>query len=153
MHWTQIGKTLFEVFRDEGAPELTDTVCEAITHLQYYSGEFDIEWARDVVYGDPVTHWHNTQIDEFTHWLRDNKLDPADPKLSLGYLPIGEVDLEGSFGTTDMATIWQQLSSHLDIYSIEVDGIRQTFEYCWSDADYKQMQINMMKPGYDHSSR
>ena len=26
MHWTQIGKTLFEVFRDEGAPELTDAV-------------------------------------------------------------------------------------------------------------------------------
>jgi len=34
MHWCQIGKTLMEVYRDEGAPELTDTVCEAITHLQ-----------------------------------------------------------------------------------------------------------------------
>ena len=32
MHWTQIGKTLMEVFRDEHAPKLTDTVCEAITH-------------------------------------------------------------------------------------------------------------------------
>ena len=33
MHWTQIGKTLFEVFRDEGAPKLDSTVCEAITIL------------------------------------------------------------------------------------------------------------------------
>ena len=153
MHWTQIGKTLFEVFRDEGAPELTDTVCEAITHLQYYSGEFDIEWARDVVYGDPVTHWHTKQIDEFTQWLKDNKLDPSNPKLSLGYLPIGEVDLEGSFGTKDMSAIWAQLSKHLDIYSIEVDGVTQTFEYCWTDDNYKQMQIDIMKPGYDYSSR
>jgi hypothetical protein len=83
----------------------------------------------------------------------DNNLDPKDPKLSLGYLPIGEVDLEGSFGTKDMSAIWDQLGNHLDIYSIEVDGIVQTFEYCWSDAGYKQMQIDIMKPGYDYSSR
>ena len=47
MHWCQIGKTLMEVYRDEGAPVLTDTVCEAITHLKYYSGEFDVEWGND----------------------------------------------------------------------------------------------------------
>jgi len=48
MHWTQIGKTLFEVFRDEHAPELTATVCEAITELKYFSGEFDVEWGKSV---------------------------------------------------------------------------------------------------------
>jgi hypothetical protein len=48
MHWAQIGKTLFEVWRDEGAPDLTDTVCKAINSLEYYSGEFDIEWGKDV---------------------------------------------------------------------------------------------------------
>jgi len=36
MHWTQIGKTLIEVFRDEDAPDLDEATCEAITHLQYY---------------------------------------------------------------------------------------------------------------------
>jgi hypothetical protein len=66
---------------------------------------------------------------------------------------MGHIDLLRSFGTTDMFAIWDQLSSHLDIYSIEVDGVKNTFDYCWSDVDYKQQQINMMRPGYDFSSR
>ena len=152
MHWTQIGKTLYEVFRDENAPELTDTVCEAITELKYYSGEFDIEWANDVVYGGNHP-WHNQEQDNFRQWLLANGRDPHDPKLSLGYLPIGQIDLQVSFGTTDYQKIWDILSNHLDIYSIEVDGICNTFDYCWTDPDYKQQQINIMKPGYDYSSR
>ena len=152
MHWAQIGKTLFEVFRDEDAPKLTDTVCEAITELRFYSGEFDVEWGNDVVY--PGKHpWHDQEQATFVNWLVQNGLDPLDPKLSLGYLPIGQVDLHRSFGTSNYQEIWDQLGKHLDIYSIEVDGIKNTFDYCWTDADYKQQQINMMRPGYDHSSR
>jgi|688.fasta_scaffold297426_2 hypothetical protein len=152
MHWAQIGKTLMEVFRDEGAPELTDTVCEAITSLEYYSGEFDVEWAKDVTRANKYP-WVEKLVKEFTAWLVDNGLDPQDPKLSLGYLPLGHIDLDRSFGTTDMFSIWDQLSTHLDIYSIEVDGVKNTFEYCWTDEDYKQQQIDMMRPGYDFSSR
>jgi hypothetical protein len=152
MHWAQIGKTLFEVWRDEGAPKLTDTICEAITHLEYYSGEFDIEWAKDVTIGSECP-WHTKEQELFKQWLVDNNLDPNNPKLSLGYLPIGHVDFENSFGTNDMFDIWDQLSNHLDISSIEVDGVINTFEYCWSDDNYKQTQINMMKSGYDYSSR
>lgn len=151
MHWTQIGKTYYEVFRDEGAPILTDTVCEAITDLKYYSGEFDVEWGNDVVYGGPHP-WHNIEQDNFRKWLTDNNKDYLDPKLSCGYLPIGQVDLQGSFGTTDYQKIWDILGNHLDIYKIEVNGISNTFDYSWADPDYKQMQINMMKPGYDYSS-
>ena len=153
MHWTQIGKTLFEVFRDEGAPKLDSTVCDTITHLQYYSGEFDVEWGCDMIYGNSQTYWFTNEQDQFKQWLLANNLDSADPKLSLGYLPIGRVDLERSFNTTDMFSIWELLSQHLDIFQIEVNGIQQTFDYCWSDLDYKQKQINMLKPGYDYSSR
>jgi hypothetical protein len=152
MHWTQIGKTLFEVWRDEDAPKLTDTICEAITHLQYYSGEFDIDWGKNVTRADQHP-WHDKQQQDFQSWLLDNNLDPQDPKLSLGYLPIGQVDLQRSFGTTDMFEIWEKLSSHLDIFSIEIDGVRNEFNYCWNDSDYQQQQIDMMKPGYDYSSR
>jgi hypothetical protein len=152
MHWAQIGKTLMEVFRDEGAPELTDTVCEAITSLEYYSGEFDVEWAKDVTRANKYP-WIEKLVKEFTAWLVENGLDPQDPKLSLGYLPLGHIDLNRSFGTTDMFSIWDQLSQHLDIYSIEVDGVKNTFEYCWTDEDYEQQQIDMMRPGYDYSSR
>ena len=119
MHWTQIGKTLFEVFNDEGAPELTESVCEAITHLEYYSGEFDIEWARDVVRNKDCP-WHDKLQLEFENWLLNNNLDPRDPKLSLGYLPIAQVDLERSFGTTDMKEVWKLMSNKLDIKKIEV---------------------------------
>ena len=152
MHWTQIGKTLYEVFRDEDAPELTDTVCEAINELRFYSGEFDVEWANDVVLngGHP---WHDKEQNAFKEWLIKNNRDPADPKLSLGYLPLGQIDLQGSFGTTEYQTIWDILSSHLDICGIEVDGVVGKFDYCWTDPGYKQMQIDMMKPGYDYSSR
>lgn len=164
MHWTQIGKTLFEVFRDEGAPKLNvgsdpgditvgaGTTCEAITALRFYSGEFDVEWGNNVTYcgGQP---WHDQQQDEFKQWLECNGLDPADTRLSLGYLPIGQVTLQQSFGTVDYSKIWDILGSHLDIYSIEVDGVSNKFDYCWSDDNYKQMQIDIMRPGYDHSSR
>ena len=152
MHWAQIGKTLIEVFRDEGAPKLTDTICAAINHLEYYSGEFDIEWARDVTLsmGYP---WHNKEQQEFKDWLIANNLDPADPSLSLGYLRVGKVDLLKSFGTTTLQEIWDILSDYLDIYQIEVDGVIGTFNYCWTDSDYKQQQINSMREGYDFSSR
>ena len=35
LHWAQVGKTLLEVYNDEGAPKLDATMCEAITHLNY----------------------------------------------------------------------------------------------------------------------
>jgi hypothetical protein len=152
MHWTQIGKTLMEVFQDEGAPELTDTVCEAITHLKYYSGEFDVEWAKDVTRANKYP-WVEKIATEFTDWLISNGLNPNDPQLSLGYLPLGHVELQASFGTEDMFDIWEQLSDHLDIYQIAVDDVSATFDYTWADGSYKQMQIDMMRPGYDYSSR
>lgn len=156
MHWTQIGKTLFEVWRDESAPALnigdnpTDisigsgATCEAITALKFYSGEFDIEWGRDVV--SKGTHpWHDKNIQEFQQWLADNKVDYNDPQLSLGYLKIGQVDLKNSFSTDDPEKIWQILGQHLDIYGIEVNGIAETFDYCWSDPDHTQCQIENLQ--------
>lgn len=152
MHWTQIGKTYFEVWRDEGAPTLNQTICEAITNLEYYSGEFDIEWGQDVTIANQYP-WHNKEQERFFQWLVNNGLDPKNSKLSLGYLPIGKVDLLRSFGTTDKFEIWDKLSTHLDIYSIEIDGVSNIFDYCWTNTDYKQQQIKMMRPGYDYSSR
>jgi hypothetical protein len=153
MHWAQIGKTLFEVFRDESAPKLDDTICDAINHLQYYSGEFDVEWANDVVYNDKNTPWHTKLIDEFNQWLRDNGFDSNDPQLSLGHLHLGKIDVKSAFGTTSVDKIWNILGNYLDIYRIEVEGVSNQFDYCWTDTEYKQKQIDALKPGYDFSSR
>ena len=68
--------------------------------------------------------------------------------LSLGYLPLAQVDLSGSFGTTDSQSIWDQLGDHLDIYRIQAGTASQTFDYCWTDADYQQQQIDKLRPGY-----
>ena len=152
MHWTQIGKTLFEVFRDEEAPILDATTCEAITALKYYSGEFDIDWGKDIVYGENAP-WHDQEQNAFRAWLKANGLNSFDKQLSLGYLPIGEVDLESSFGTTDQFVIRDMLGNHLDIFRIQVDDVMNTFDYCWTDSDYKQRQIDRLKVGYDYSSR
>lgn len=144
MHWCQIGKTLMEVYRDEGAPELTDTVCEAITHLQYYSGEFDIEWGNDVMY-DMRSPWHCAEIDGFQKWLLENNHDPYDPKLSLGYLKLGDVDLINSFGTKNAQEIWHQMGDFLDIYKIECGDYSVTYPYHWSDADHERLQLESLR--------
>ena len=150
-HWTQIGKTLYEVYVDEEAPELDAATCEAITHLRYYSGEFDIEWARDITYGGPYP-WHTQRMDGFEDWLVKQGFDLDDVEYNYGYHSVGQVDLQGSFGTTDPYKIWDTLGSHLDIYSIETADATAVFDYCWSDNDYRQQQINFMRPGYDYSS-
>lgn len=147
MHWTQIGKTLMEVFRDEGAPQLDKTTCDAITHLQYYSGEFDIEWGSDICYGQ--YDWHTQEIDKFKTWLIENNFDPNDKSLSLGYLEIGKIDLETSFGTTDVFKIWEIMSNYLDIYSLEINGEHAIYDYSWTDADHQERQINYLSPGYN----
>jgi hypothetical protein len=105
------------------------------------------------VYNSAYTPWHTDEQNRFKEWLIANNRDPADPKLSLGYLHLGQVDLLRSFGTQDPTTIWESMSQHLDIYKIEVDGVSATYDYCWTDVDYKEQQIAMMKPGYDYQAR
>ena len=156
MHWTQIGKTLYEVFRDENAPMLnvgadaTDitvgsgATCEAITALKYYSGEFDVEWGRDVVANG--THpWHDYEQKRFQQWIKNNGLDFNDPALSLGYLKIGQVDIESSFPDMTVEQIWQLIGQHLDIYKIEINDKSAVFDYCWSDADHEARQISALE--------
>jgi hypothetical protein len=150
MHWAQIGKTLYEVFRDENGADIDKAVCDAITHLEYYSGEFDIEWGQDVVYGN-AQPWHTKEMDAYYAWLERNGFNPKDPTLSLGYLELGRVDLKRSFGTEDIDKIWQMMSNRLDIYSIACMDQEQTYDYSWADDDYEQQQINFMMPGYLHN--
>jgi hypothetical protein len=149
MHWCQIGKTLYEVYRDEGAPRIDKTTCDAITELQYYSGEFDIEWGRSVTRHD---QWHRDEMYMFDTWLRVNGFTPNNAELSLGYLPLGQVDLQGSFGTKDFQYIIDRMGDYLDIYKIEVDNVSATYDYHWSDWDWREQQIKFLQPGYRHSS-
>ena len=153
LHWTQIGKTLFEVYRDEKGIDIDQATCDAITHLRYYSGEFDIEWAQDVVFNGPHP-WHTQELCGFRDWLVRNGFGLEDTEYNYGYHPVGQVDLQQSFGTTNYRDIWPKLSRHLDIYSIRCgDVLCAIYPYSYTDPDYYQQQIEMLKPGYDYSSR
>jgi hypothetical protein len=149
LHWAQVGKTQFEVFRDEHGKDIDAATCSAINSLKFYSGEFDVEWGRDI--NEQNHEWHSQEQKQFREWLTRNGMDYNDPKLSLGYIKIGQVNLEKSFGTVDFAVILKKLSAHLDIYQIHADGVTGTFDYVWSDDNYKQMQIDFLRPGYDWS--
>ncbi len=149
LHWAQIGKTHFEVFRDESGADIDAATCSAINSLKFFSGEFDVEWGRDIK--EHQHEWHGREQRSFREWLLRNGMDPNDPKLSLGYIKIGQVNLEKSFDTKDFAKILKELSTHLDIYQIHADGVTGTYDYVWSDDNYKQMQIDFLRPGYDWS--
>ena len=150
LHWAQVGKTHIEVFRDEDGADVDEAVCSTINALQYYSGEFDIGWAQDIT--ETNADWHRNEQKEFYKWLEKNGFDPKDKKLANGFIKIGQCDLQKSFGTTDPMEVWKKLSNYLDIYKICIDDVSATFDYVWSQKNFKQMQIEVMKPGYDFSS-
>jgi hypothetical protein len=152
LHWTQIGKTLYEVYIDENGADIDQTVCDAITHLRFYSGEFDIEWARDVTYNGPYP-WHTDRMQGFRTWLERNGFDTSDLEYNFGYHQVGQVNMQTSFGTADPDQVWDIVGSHLDIYSIETAEAKATYDYTWTDTDYYQQQIDRLRPGYDYSSR
>jgi len=152
LHWTQIGKTLYEVYRDELGVDVDGAVCDAITHLRFYSGEFDIEWAQDVVYNGPHP-WHTKELAGFRDWLGRNGFDINNTEYNYGYHPIGQVNLQESFGTTNFREVWPILSKYLDISKITAGDVSSVYDYTWTDADYYTQQIERLKPGYDHSSR
>ena len=110
-----------------------------------------IGWAESVT--EQNAEWHRNEQKEFYTWLDNNGFDSTDKKLALGFIKIGQCDLMKSFGTENRQKIWQILSTHLDIHKIEIDGVSNTFDYVWSQPDFKDLQISVMKPGYDHSSK
>jgi len=151
LHWTQIGKTLFEVYRDEQGVDIDQTICDAITHLRYYSGEFDIDWGQNVMYNGQLP-WHTEEVDGFRDWLVRNGFELLNSEYNYGYHPVGAVNLIESFGTANVKDIWRILSTHLDIYQITAGPAVATYDYAWTDSDYKQQQIDKLRPGYDYSS-
>ena len=122
LHWSQIGKTVYEVFRDEKGADIDKVVCDAITHLRYYSGEFDIEWARDVCYQGKHP-WYTQELSKFRPWLERNGFDLNDKQYNFGYHAVGKVNLEKSFGTADVESVWKLLSTKASM----IMGLSNTF--------------------------
>ena len=153
LHWSQVGKTLFEVFRDEEAPTMTEALCSEINHQKFYSGEFDIEWGQTIT--ERNHEFKKQEMEHFRAWLKENNYDWEDPKLSLGYIKIGQVDIQRSFG--DLATfkeIYSTMSNNLNIKSIKnmQSSIKCDYPYSLASDNWKQMQIEGLENGYKSRS-
>ena len=154
LHWSQVGKTLYEVFRDEGGVKMDEATCSEINHQKYYSGEFDIEWGQTI--DEDTFDWKQEEMDGYRAWLKLNGYDWEDPKLALGYIKIGQVDLQRTFGTdATFKEVHDALSNNLNITSIKTIASR-TFEcdypYTLDSEDWQQMQMESLRQGYESRS-
>ena len=140
-----VGKHHWEVFTDEGRDsrigELVSTTLRSQTEA---AGDFDIEWGRD----PGEFEFQQRRLDDFRGWLRDNGFNPEDKSLTIGHPQVGQVDLQRSFGTDDFNSIWAQLNTHLDVYSVATSDARCVYEYHWSDPDFIQRQVEIISKGH-----
>ena len=153
LHWSQVGKTLFEVFRDEGGVKMDEATCSEINHQKYYSGEFDIEWGQSIT--EANHDFKKQEIEKFRQWLDMNGYDWEDPKLSLGYLKLGQVNLEKSFGAdAQFKQIYSKMIDNLNITKIKnlTSSVECEYTYSLDDENWKLIQIEGLKSGYESSS-
>ena len=154
LHWSQVGKTLYEVFRDEHAPVMTEALCSEINHQKYYSGEFDVEWGQTI--NEDTHDFKKEEMDAFRKWLADNNYDWEDPRLSLGYIKLGQIDIASTFGNLPVEQVHKRLSTNLNITKIKIKSphavVWNYFPYTLGNEDWKKLQIEVLKGAYASSS-
>ncbi len=149
LHWSQVGKTLFEVFRDEHAPVMTEALCSEINHQKYYSGEFDIEWGQTVTEDNK---FKKEEMDEYRAWLEQNGYDYNDKKLSLGYIKLGQIDITKEFGTESFRKVYDAMQSNLNISSIAINkekNVSCNYPYDLDSDDWQKIQLEGLRKGYE----
>ena len=91
-------------------------------------------------------------MDHFRTWLKENNYDWEDPKLSLGYIKIGQVDLDKTFGKgKSFSEIYNVLSNNLNITNIKIvakNEVECNYPYSLESDDWKQIQMEGLKSGY-----
>ena len=145
LHWSQVGKTLYEVFRDEHAPKMDEAMCSEINHQKYYSGEFDIEWGQTIT---EEQNFKKHEMDGFRHWLELNGYDWTSEELALGYIKIGHIDMELSFNNANFLEVYDAMKNNLNIKSIKIEGhqdIECQYPYSPDNNEWKQMLIDQLK--------
>lgn len=136
-----VGKHHWEVFQDEGRDSRVDELISTTMRSQTEAaGDFDIEWANN----PGEYEWQKIRLKEFREWLIVNGFDPEDPTLTIGHPQVGQVNLNETFNTNDYQEIWKRLNTHLDVYSVQSSDARAVYDYCWSDQNYAQQQINII---------
>ena len=96
------------------------------------------------------------EMDEYRAWLKENNYDWEDSKLSLGYIKIGQVDLQRTFGSSaTFKEIYETMSKNLNITSIKTMSNRTIeceYPYTLDSDDWQQIQMEGLKRGYESRS-
>jgi hypothetical protein len=137
-----VGKHHWEVFTDEGRDSrVGELVTNTLKTQTEAAGDFDIEWANN-----PGNFpWQIKRLEEFRIWLEQNGFDPEDKTLTIGHPQVGQVDLLRSFSTEDYSSIWARLNTQLNVTAIRTSTANVEYPYRWSDADYMEQQIAIIK--------
>jgi len=137
-----VGKHHYEVFNDEGPDSsienLTTTTLKPQTEA---AGDFDIEWGR----GSANPESRKVHFAEFRKWLERNGFDPEDKSLTIGHPKVGEINLTKSFDTENPKDVWNVMKNYLDVYKIKTSNASTIFDYHWSDNDYAEQQIDILR--------
>ena len=105
----------------------------------------------------PLSNWKKSEMNEFRTWLKLNNYDWEDPKLALGYIKIGQVDMKLGFQNKPFIEVYNIMKNNLNISSIHIVGTQSwesQFPYTLENENWKQIQMNSLKKGYEsHSLR
>ena len=72
-------------------------------------------------------------------------------RLSLGYIKLGQVDLQTSFQDTKFQGIYESMKNNLNISRIQISGdenIANDFPYTLESDNWKQIQMEGLESGY-----
>jgi len=105
LHYSQIGKTWWEVFLDRDH-EIGQS---AILPLYVLSGEFDIIFVAEKTHSDTKK--------EFFEFLKNKNLNIEDPKLALGYLPVASLVREKTMSNIDYLEL---IGEHLSLLEVRL---------------------------------
>ena len=98
---------------------MTEALCSEINHQKYYSGEFDIEWGQTIT--EANDDFKQVEMNEYRSWLANNGYDWNDPKLSLGYIKLGQINLKEAFGEKTFLEIYDEMKNNLNIKRMSTD--------------------------------
>ncbi|MCR9203823.1 MAG: hypothetical protein NXH75_04540 [Halobacteriovoraceae bacterium] len=127
LHYGLIGKSWLEVFLDEDE----EIQPEAIRPLDVLGPEFDIHFkCADI---------SEEFINKFKRWLvEEQKQDPTDPKLGLGFLPLAKLQLKGQ----NQNEILERVGERSGIKSIKIYDDNKV----WIQKDFGESDT--MNKGY-----
>ena len=115
---------------------------------------FDIEWGATIT--EKTHQFKKQEMDDYRTWLEENKYDWEDPKLSLGYIKIGQVDLQKSFGTeARFKEIYKTMTENLNITRIEIlaqQTVHCEYPYTLDGKEWQEIQMKTLRKGYESRS-